>query len=214
MVRLPSSNTSVATSDGIVLDARWDQPAHARGVVVLCHAHPQYGGTMHAPLMHRVALGLVGKGFAVLRFNFRGVGGSGGTWGGGTGEIEDVDAAVAAAREQHPGLSLSLAGWSFGALTSLRWQARTGDASPYAGIALPLDMYAPPHGLVPGRRTLIIGDRDQFATVAATRAYGELIGATVEVLAGSDHFFVFRHDRVTELLAQTFDRPESPVARL
>ncbi len=204
MVRLPSSNATLATSDGVVLDARWDRPAETRGVVVFCHPHPRYGGTMHAPLMHRVALGLVDAGFAVLRFNFRGVGASTGTWGGGTGEIEDVNTAVTAAREAHPDLTLSLAGWSFGALTSLRWQARTGDTSPYAGIALPLDMYRPPHALAPGRRTLIIGDRDQFTTVAATQAYGELIGATVEVLTGSDHFFVFRHDRVTALLVRTF----------
>ncbi len=159
---------------------------------------------MHAPLMHRVTRGLVDAGLAVLRFNFRGVGASTGAWGGGTEEIKDVDAAVTAARDGHPDLTLSLAGWSFGALTSLRWQARTGDTSPYAGIALPLGMYSPPHTLARGRRTLIIGDRDQFATVAATRAYGEQIGATVEVLAGSDHFFVFRHDRVTELLVGTF----------
>jgi alpha/beta superfamily hydrolase len=66
-------------------------------------------------------------------------------------------------------------------------------------------MYSPPRSLAPGHRTLIIGDRDQFATVSATRAYGAQIGATVEVLAGSDHFFVFRHDRVTELLVQAFD---------
>jgi alpha/beta superfamily hydrolase len=205
MVRLPSSNAKLITSDGAVLEARWDEPTEARAVVVFCHPHPQYGGTMHAPLMHRVALGLVNAGFSVLRFNFRGVGASTGTWGGGTDEIGDVDAAVTAARRTHPDLALSLAGWSFGALTSLRWQARTGNASGYAGIALPLDMYSPPRALAPGHRTLIIGDRDQFATVSATRAYGAQIGATVEVLAGSDHFFVFRHDRVTELLVQAFD---------
>jgi hypothetical protein len=204
MVRLPSSNAALTTPDGIVLDARWDETDQARGIVVFCHPHPQYGGTMHAPLMHRVALGLVEAGFTVLRFNFRGVGESTGTWGGGTAEVVDVDTAIGAARSKHPDLPVSLAGWSFGALTSLRWQARTGDNSPYAGIALPLDMYVPPHDLVTGRRTLIIGDRDQFASVEATRGYGERIGATVEVLAGSDHFFVFRHDRVTELLAQTF----------
>lgn len=157
---------------------------------------------MHAPLMHRVAHGLVDAGFAVLRFNFRGVGASGGNWGGGLAEIADVDAAVVAARDLHQ--QLSLAGWSFGALTSLRWQARTGDTSPYAGIALPIGMYAHPHHLEPANRTLIVGDRDQFASVDATVEYGEEIGAKVEVLAGSDHFFVFRHNRVTEILVQTF----------
>lgn len=160
---------------------------------------------MHAPLMHRVTHGLVDAGFTVLRFNFRGVGASTGTWGGGTPEIADVDAAVAYARTVRPDLSPALTGWSFGALTSLRWQGKTGDDSPYAGIALPVGMFAKPQHLAPARRTLIIGDRDQFASVEATRSYAAEIGADVEVLDGSDHFFVFRHDRLTELLVRTFE---------
>jgi len=160
---------------------------------------------MHAPLMHRVAHRLVDAGLAVLRFNFRGVGASEGTWGGGTAEISDVAAAVEGASMAYPGLPMALAGWSFGALTSLRWQARTGDTSPYAGIALPIGMYQPPTDLAPARRTLIIGDRDQFTSVEDTVGYGEQIGADVEVFAGSDHFFVFRHDKVADVLVRTFE---------
>jgi uncharacterized protein len=204
MVRFPSANATISTTDGVRLEAKWDEPEQALGLVVFCHPHPQYGGTMHAPLMHRVARGLADAGFAVLRFNFRGVGESTGTWGGGTPEISDVDAAVAYARTRRPDLRLALAGWSFGALTSLRWQGRTGDGSPYGGIALPVGMFARPHSLAPARRTLIIGDRDQFASVEATRAYATEIGATVDVLTGSDHFFVFRQEQVAEILVRTF----------
>src|SRR5665811_652427 len=112
MIRLPSSDHTIDTVDGIRLEARWDDPEAVAGVVVLCHPHPQHGGTMHAPLMHRVANGLAGKGFAVLRFNFRGVGESTGTWGGGEGEIDDVAAAVFDARRRYSTLPFGLAGWS------------------------------------------------------------------------------------------------------
>lgn len=203
VIRLPSSNHMIDTESGVRLEARWDEPDVATGVVVFCHPHPQAGGTMHAPLMHRVTQGLVERDFAVLRFNFRGVGASTGTWDRGEGEIDDVAAAVQDARQRYPDLPLGLAGWSFGALTSLGWQGRSGDDSPYAGIALPVGMFAEPKRLAPAPRVLIIGDRDQFATVEATRAYAKSIGARVEVLDGSDHFFTFRHERVTEIVAQT-----------
>ncbi|GBE23580.1 alpha/beta hydrolase family protein [bacterium BMS3Bbin01] len=193
----------IDTESGVRLEARWDEPDVATGVVVFCHPHPQAGGTMHVPLMHRVTQGLVERDFAVLRFNFRGVGASTGTWDRGEGEIDDVAAAVQDARQRYPDLPLGLAGWSFGALTSLGWQGRSGDDSPYAGIALPVGMFAEPKRLAPAPRVLIIGDRDQFATVEATRAYAKSIGARVEVLDGSDHFFTFRHERVTEIVAQT-----------
>jgi alpha/beta superfamily hydrolase len=170
------------------------------GVVVFCHPHPRYGGTMHAPLMYRVTRGLVELGYAVLRFNFRGVGASTGTLG--TGEVEDVDTAVTAARRFQP--RVGVAGWSFGALASLRWQDLERDASPYVGIGLPTDMIEVPLHLPPAPRTLIIGDHDQFTTVDATRRFAAQIEAGVEVLPGSDHFFAFRHHRLVEIMDRTF----------
>lgn len=200
MVRLPDSDHRILTTDGIMLEARWDEPDEPRAAVVFCHPHPQYGGTMHAPLMYRITRSLVERGLSVLRFNFRGVGGSGGTWGGGTSEIRDVGAAIADARTSRPDLPLGIAGWSFGAFTSLRWQAEHKDRSPYVGIALPVGMFPLPDRLASARRTLVIGDRDQFATVDDTRRYANTIGASVEVLPGSDHFFTFRHERLADII--------------
>ncbi len=202
-VDLPSSNLTIDTTDGVRLEARWDLPNTPHAAVVFCHPHPQYGGTMHAPLMTRVTKELVGHGFAVLRFNFRGVGESTGTWGGGDAEITDVAAAMSTARSE--GMQVHLSGWSFGAATSLRWQARTGDASRWVGIAPPVGLFELPTALEPAKRTIIIGDRDQFVTVAEVEAYGRSIGARVEVLSGSDHFFTFRHERVAEIMAETFN---------
>ena len=197
---------SIEGAGGIRLEARWDRPPAPSGTVVFCHPHPQHGGTMTAPLMHKVAKGLVSRGLAVLRFNFRGVGLSTGTWDGGLGEIDDVAAAVARARQDHPVHEPAIAGWSFGAATALAWQAREQDRSLMAGIAPPVrtelvERLPRPEALSPASRLLIVGDRDQFVTVADLQAYADVAGATVTVLNGSDHFFYFREDRVAELVA-------------
>lgn len=203
----------IERADGPELEARWDRPAtDAAGAVVFCHPHPQHGGTMTAPLMHKVTKGLVEAGLAVLRFNFRGVGLSEGSWDGGRGEIDDVAAAVERASGDEPALPLGLAGWSFGAVTALAWQARAADASPYAGIAPPVrseysDRLPAPGDLRAARRLFILGDRDQFATVDELRAYSDEVGATLEVLGGSDHFFYFREDGVAGLIARHFLAP-------
>lgn len=192
---------SFATADDIVLEGRWDGPDHPERVAVLCHPHPQHGGTMTAPLLRQLTKHLTGAGFAVLRFNFRGVGASGGEWGDGTAEIDDVAAAVPEAAAAHPGLPLGLAGWSFGAVTALRWIARHGSTLPYVGIApvVSSPLTPPlPDALPPARRTFILGDRDQFTTVEALESYAAGVGGEVVVLEGSDHFFYFREQRLAE----------------
>lgn len=205
----------IESSGGIILEARWDRPDAPHTAVVLCHPHPLHRGTMTAPLMVAIAGHLVGAGFAVLRFNFRGVGSSGGTWTGGIGEIDDVDAAVGVAIASHPDLPLGIAGWSFGAAAGLRWQARAGSTLPYAGIAPPLasdlsPRLPDPGQLAPARRTFILGDRDQFVTVADLERYAESIDAELEVMRGSDHFFYFREDRVGTMVAEALSEPTPP----
>ncbi len=190
---------------GADLEAVWDLADHPERVAVLCHPHPRHGGTMNAPLMVAVARHLRDDGYAVLRFNFRGVGSSTGTWDGGAAEVDDVAAAVAHARSKHPELPLGVAGWSFGAAVALRWQARDGDASPYAGIAPPVRSeltppLPPPGDLQPAPRRFILGDRDQFIAQDDLEAYAHAAGGTLHVLGGSDHFFYFREDRVAGLV--------------
>ncbi|MDP8958774.1 MAG: alpha/beta fold hydrolase [Actinomycetota bacterium] len=198
------SGFDLLASDGERLEARWDAPARPKRAVVLCHPHPQHGGTMHAPLLRWVTKVLGEQKAAVLRFNFRGVGTSTGRWGGGEAELSDVAAAVEAARAAYPNLSLGLAGWSFGAATALRWMAHTKEALPYAGIApassqLTSDL---PHQLPPARRRFILGDRDQFISVENLRPYAESVGAELVVVPGSDHFFYHRERKVGELVAE------------
>lgn len=203
-------DTTLATSDGLHLAAHWDLPAsEPTAAIVLCHPHPLMGGSMEVPLIRGVASGLTGSGFAVLRFNFRGVGDSEGVWSGGSAEIEDVAAAARTAETAYPTLPHGLAGWSFGAHTALRWQARSDDGRPYAGIAPPVSMTGAadlpaPNALPPAARLFVIGDRDQFTTVEALRTYSSDAGARLEVVSGSDHFFYFREGRVADLVAAHF----------
>ena len=168
---------------------------------------------MNAPLMVGVTRHLVDREFAVLRFNFRGVGGSTGVHGNGTAEIADVAAAVATADAAYPEIPLSVAGWSFGAATALAWAAASGSKHAYAGIAPPVssDLTArlpAPDNLATAPRTFIIGDRDQLVSPRDLDRYTRSIGAKLEILPGSDHFFYFREDRVAGIVADALTAPE------
>ncbi|MBN2112842.1 MAG: alpha/beta hydrolase [Acidimicrobiia bacterium] len=197
----------IPSADGTLLEGRWDLPPNPAGpAVVLCHPHPLYGGTMNVPLLRTVAARLAHRGRPVLRFNFRGVGASGGSWSGGHAEEGDVAAAAAAALAAFPQEAPALAGWSFGAVAALRWQAAVNGTVPLAAIAPPISRrlspgLPPPEALSPGRRLFIIGDRDQFTATADLRAYAAACGADLLVLPGSDHFFFGRESRVADAVA-------------
>src|SRR3954470_8084317 len=106
-------SATLHTSDGIDLEAEWSVPDESAAAVVLCHPHPQYGGTMRSIVISALFEGLPRLGYGCLRFNFRGVEHSAGAWDEGRSELFDVHAAVAAAREA--GVDpLILVGWSFG----------------------------------------------------------------------------------------------------
>lgn len=194
------------TADGVSLQARWDVPDHPQLVAVVCHPHPLYGGTMQVPLLRTLTACLVAVGGAVLRFNFRGVGESTGTWSDGPGEVSDLAAAVEAAGRDFPGLPLGLAGWSFGALVALVWQSATAGGQPLVGIAPPTRIrpgltLPDPASLAPARRLLLVGSRDQFADAGELQTYARAAGAELQVMPGSDHFFFARERRVGEVVA-------------
>ena len=98
------------------LEALLDVPSTTpRAAVVFAHPLPTAGGTMHTKAVYQGTKALVRIGCAVLRFNFRGVGRSAGTWDEGRGELDDFRAALDFMSQRYRGLELWAAGFSFGA---------------------------------------------------------------------------------------------------
>ena len=179
--------------------------------VVVCHPHPQYGGDMDSNVVMAVVRGLLRHGIAALRFNFRGVGGSGGSYGGGQGEQDDVRAALAhaAALAEVDAARLGLAGYSFGA-----WMAAAAagvHVPALALIALPLGMGgdpAPTLAAYPHPLLLVAGDRDHVCPADGLRDLGARVGgrADVAVVPGADHFWAGHEHELEDILGDFFAR--------
>jgi alpha/beta superfamily hydrolase len=104
------------------LEAILEEPEDVapREACLVCHPHPQHGGTMHNKVVYRVAKGLRRAGGVVLRFNYRGVNLSEGGYAHGDGEREDARAALAVLKQRYPELPLTLGGFSFGSRIALQ----------------------------------------------------------------------------------------------
>ncbi len=104
------------------LEALLEEPEDGEPVeaAVVCHPHPQFGGTMHNKVVYRLARGLRRTGCVVLRFNYRGVNLSAGAYDRGRGETEDGRAALRELESRYPGLPVLAAGFSFGSRVALR----------------------------------------------------------------------------------------------
>jgi len=115
--------------------------AAPREAALVCHPHPQHGGTMHTKAVYRIARGLRSAGAVVLRFNYRGVNLSEGEYGHGEGELEDARAALTYLRGRYPGLPFTLAGFSFGSRIALRLgcegSSGQGDARRVIAVGFP-----------------------------------------------------------------------------
>jgi alpha/beta superfamily hydrolase len=192
------------TADGPQLEAELTFGDHAtpRAGIVLCHPHPQYGGTMRSLVISVLFAELSAAGFACLRFNFRGVEASTGTYTHGEGEQLDVVAAVAAMADAVAGLPVALVGWSFGADVSLT--VVDPRVAGWVAIAPPL-RFRPTFFAASDVRPkhLVLAANDEFRAPADIEAaVADWTATTVAVVPGASHFFVGRTDRVvTETLA-------------
>lgn len=104
------------------LEALLEKPEDREPVMaaLVCHPHPQHGGTMHNKVVHRIARGLRRRGCVVLRFNYRGVNLSEGAYDHGVGEVEDARSCLAFLRARYAALPFLIAGFSFGSRVALR----------------------------------------------------------------------------------------------
>ena len=146
---------------------------------------------MDNPVVVRVAEVAQAAGMSTLRFNFRGVGASGGIHAGGEDEQDDVAAALATLRGRLPALiPVALAGYSFGAWVAARVAATMPALPALALLAPPLAMYDLDFVCHRPLQTLLVsGSRDQYCPVEALERLGIRLGARVEVIDGAEHFF-------------------------
>ncbi len=173
------------------LEARWDEAAGgAETTAVLCHPHPQYGGSMHDAVLQTAAEVLLDAGISCLRFNFRGVGSSDGRYDNGVGEADDLLAASAWAASNQPNHTIWWLGYSFGA--AVVWSALQTLQPPRAILI------APPVGMMdlnarPPDHTEILaiaGDQDSFVDSGALAGWS---AAQTHIISGADHFFGAHH---------------------
>ena len=182
------------------LEAILDEPrtGTVRGSAVVCHPHPQHGGTMHNKVAHTLARAFVRIGFRALRFNFRGTEGSEGRYDEGVGELDDALAAVDWLRDSGHDGPMWLAGFSFGAAIATR-AAEPAGADGLVAVAPAIYRFARDLATPPRCPFLVIqGDEDELVDVEETIEWinGLEPGPELLVMAGAEHFF---HGRLVEL---------------
>ena len=181
--------------EGFSLEGVLEGPAGAPGVVV-CHPHPAFGGTFNTPIVVRLAGALAAAGLRALRFNFRGIGRSGGRPTGGAVEERDVRAACAALREVSTG-EVALAGYSFGALMAAKALARGEVARAFFGLGFPTgivgdhpDRIADTEAALRAAPALLVtGDTDPLCDPERLARYSRgAPSVRLEILPGVSHF--------------------------
>jgi alpha/beta superfamily hydrolase len=160
----------------------------AVGTAILCHPHPQQGGTMDNKVVQTLARAVLQLGWRSVRFNFRGVGQSQGAWDEGVGEIDDAVAVIEAFRE--PGKSFLLGGFSFGAFVASVAASRMADGvKPDRMVLVGPSTQKQPMPMVPADTIVIHGETDEVVPLAATFDWARPQSLPVIVLPGVGHFF-------------------------
>ena len=199
----PSTRRDGARSDEVAAGG------NARAAVAFAHPHPQYGGTMHTKAVYQGAKGLTRVGCAVLRFNFRGVGRSDGTFDAGPGEKQDFSAALDYLAAKYPGTPLWAAGFSFGSWVALEVGAADDRVTVLIGIAPPVATsvsgmdYEFPNTLASTKPKFFVqGEADEVCPLEAMwQFYGRLEEPKeLVVVDAADHLFEGKTQDVGEAL--------------
>ena len=176
------------------LEALLEEPEDAapREIALVCHPHPQHGGTMHNKVVYRLARGLRKARAVALRFNYRGVNLSQGSYDQGEGELEDARACLGYLRGRYPDLPLTLAGFSFGSRIVLRLGC--GGAGARRIIAVGFPSIFKDRSYLEGcsvPRIFVQSTHDEYGPVSEIEA---IVGALPEpkkliLVEAQDHFF-------------------------
>lgn len=180
--------------------------SRAGGAVIL-HPHPLYGGNMHNKVVYTCQKVCAELGLATLRFNFRGVGTSAGSYDDGQGEQRDVAAALEHLRQQLPGRPLYAVGFSFGAWLALKLGAADPHVVGIAALGTPvgwaeLDFLARSDK----PKLFVHGTADQYCDPGELeKGFGMMAEPKrLRWVADADHFFTERLDELVEILREDF----------
>jgi len=189
---------------------------------IVLHPHPQFGGTMNHQIIYQLYYAFVHRNFSVLRFNFRGVGRSQGSFDHGQGELSDAASALDWAQSINPeARSCWIAGFSFGAWIGMQLLMRRPEIEGFISIAPPANLYdftflapCPASGLV------ILGDKDEVVPPDSVEKLVQKLtnqrDITIEYrpIKGANHFFNEHLEELNERLDDYLDRVLPPVPKV
>lgn len=157
-----------------------------RGIALIAHPHPQFGGTLENKVVHTLAKAFFELGYVVFRPNFRGAGKSQGSYDEGKGETQDMLAVAEYAKGQFGDLPLVLVGFSFGAFVQSRVIIQL-PAEKLVLVAPAVERFD--IGSVPANTLVIHGDQDDVVPLPAVLAWAQPQELRVIILSGAGHFF-------------------------
>ncbi len=200
MSRHPVSENLFIEGPAGQMEAVVERPGEGalQGCAVICHPHPQHGGTMHNKVAHTLARAFVRSGYETLRFNFRGTENSDGQFDDGIGELSDALAAIEWMRARHGSYPLWLAGFSFGAAIAVKAAVAT-HVDGLISVAPAIGRFANGLDSQPECPWLVVqGDEDELVDVEETVEWMDNLdpGPELLIITGGEHFF---HGRLTEL---------------
>ena len=191
------------------LEALLDSPAgEPRAAVVFAHPLPTHGGTMHTKVVFQSAKALARIGCVVLRFNFRGVGMSAGSWDNGRGELDDYKAALAYMAATYPGVELWAAGFSFGAYIATTAGADDDRVCALIAIAPPVDKYEFASVKMSAKPKFVIhGERDELISLKLVRHFYAQLQEPKELIEidRANHLFDGQASEVGDALADLLE---------
>jgi alpha/beta superfamily hydrolase len=185
-----------------------EQFATPRGLALVAHPHPLYGGTMDNKVAQTLARSFVALGYATVRMNFRGVGKSEGTYDEGRGETDDMALLLAHMRAQYPDLPLALSGFSFGTFVQAQLQQRLIAANTPAErlvlVGTAAGKWAIPE--VPDNTIVIHGESDDTIPLSAVFDWARPQELPVIVIPGADHFFHRKLHHIKHFVVQLWNQ--------
>jgi alpha/beta superfamily hydrolase len=190
-----------------VLDAPEAAP---RGIALVAHPHPLYGGTMDNKVAQTLARTFVNLGYVTVRFNFRGVGASEGVHDHGHGETDDMEIMLAHMRAKHPGLPVALAGFSFGTFVMSQLHQRLAARGDAAERLVLVGAAAGKWAMadVPADSILIHGELDDTIPLKDVFEWARPQDIPVIVIPGADHFFHRKLGHIKNLVTQLWRRAD------